>query len=111
MDECRTLIPNITLQNNVDDVWIWHLNLDGLFSLKEACEIISNFEEIINSPLVNITSNSLVPTNNISLFVWRLLLDRLPTKYSLICIGMQILAPPLFLARQNFNESANHLFF
>lgn len=110
MDECRTLIPNITLQNSVDDVWIWHLNLDGLFSVKEACEIISNFEEIINSPLFKITSKSLVPTN-ISLFAWRLLLDCLPTKYSLIFIRMQILAPPLFLARQNFKESANHLLF
>lgn len=77
MDECRTLLPNITLQNNVEGVWIWDLNLDGLFSVKEACEIIFNFEEITNSSLHNITSNSQVPMK-ISLFAWRLLLDRLP---------------------------------
>jgi len=52
VEECKILLPNISLQDNMKDAWIWDRNSDGMYSTKEAYDLISNFEDITDSHLI-----------------------------------------------------------
>lgn len=53
-------VGNISMQGNMEDMWIWDLNWDGMFSVKEVYVTISNFEAIANSPLYDVTWTNLI---------------------------------------------------
>ena len=83
VEECEILLTNISLHIILRIYTrIWDLNLDGISSVKEAYEWISNFEYLTHSLLYNVIWNNLVPLR-IFLFDWRLLHKRLPTKDNL----------------------------
>jgi len=45
------LFYNISLHDNMEDIWNWDLKLYGMYSVKEAYKLISNFEDLADSPL------------------------------------------------------------
>jgi len=54
VDECKVLLSNISLKDNVEDACVWDLNSDGMYSAKEAYELISNFKDITYSLLYKV---------------------------------------------------------
>ena len=43
VEECKVLLFNISLLDDMEDTWIWEFNLDGVYSVKEVDVLISNF--------------------------------------------------------------------
>ena len=39
--ECRTLLSNVLLQPNVIDIWQWHPELEGCYSVRSGYEILT----------------------------------------------------------------------
>ena len=59
MQECKALLPNICLQDSMHDIWIWDYYHDNMLLVK-LYDLISNFEEVVDSPTCKITWNLLV---------------------------------------------------
>jgi hypothetical protein len=79
VEECKVLLSNISLLDNMEDTWIWEFNLDDMYSVKEVDVLISNFDVVAGSPLYKVIWNSLVLLK-ILMFTWRLLRNCLPFK-------------------------------
>ncbi|GAU13344.1 hypothetical protein TSUD_42980 [Trifolium subterraneum] len=82
LGECQTLLFNLSLQDHSSDRWLWQPDLDDGYSV----------------PL------------KVSIFAWRLMLDRLPTKANLVIRGILPEAEHLCVSRCGAVESAQHLF-
>lgn len=72
-----------------EDKWVWSLNDSESFSVKSLCVAIQN--KLLNNHISvpNFTWNSWVP-RKVNICVWRLALDRLPTRSNLIRRGIQL---------------------
>lgn len=89
MEECKVLLSNISLLDNMDDTWIWEFNIDGMYLVKEIDVLISNFDVVAGSPLYKVIWNSLVLLK-ILMFTWRISLrNRLPFRDNLYQREMQ----------------------
>lgn len=44
MKECRTLLSNLTLQGNVEYIWVWNPYFADMCFIKEVCVLLSNFK-------------------------------------------------------------------
>jgi len=107
--ECSLLLHNIVLQDSVTDKWRWLLNPIHGYSVRDTYRFITNDGVQIDRSLVNDVWHRFIPAK-VSLFVWRLLRNRLPTRDNLV--RRNILQPPLSLCPFGCNEpeSARHLF-
>ena len=81
--ECSILLHNIVLQENIHDVWRWSLDPVHDYSVWEAYSFLTNFGELmVRNQVDNIWYNNI--PSKVSLFVWRHLRNRLPTKDNLV---------------------------
>jgi len=76
--ECTLLLHNVVLQVNVSDKWRWLLDHVHGYTIREAYRFITSGEQVDRS-LVYDVWHWYIPAN-VSLFVWRLLRNRLPTR-------------------------------
>ncbi|GJV89970.1 RNA-directed DNA polymerase, eukaryota, reverse transcriptase zinc-binding domain protein [Tanacetum coccineum] len=92
--------------NEVEDTCVWSLGTDGTFSIKDArCIINSN---ILLSLAPSTVWDKNIP-RKVNIFIWRLILDRLPHKLNLSSRVIDIQA--IFCPSCNGNvESSNHIF-
>jgi len=81
--ECAAMSNNLVLQENVHDTWRWQLDPICGYSVKKSYRYITNSEMTLDRTLANDVWLKQIPSK-VSLLVWRLLRNRLPTKDNLL---------------------------
>ncbi|GJZ13640.1 RNA-directed DNA polymerase, eukaryota, reverse transcriptase zinc-binding domain protein [Tanacetum coccineum] len=104
--ELSQLLSSVVL-SSANDRWTWTLNGHGVFSVKSAREVIDK-HVLITSP--SPTRWSKVLPIKLNVFLWRMFLDKLPTRANLSNRGLGI---PYTLCPncEAGVETSNHLFF
>ncbi|GJW89447.1 RNA-directed DNA polymerase, eukaryota [Tanacetum coccineum] len=93
--------------SNMDDRWVWDLNGDGVFRVKDARNLLD--ETFLPKDDVPTRWIKCVPIK-VNIFAWKVFLDRLPTRSNLSRRGVAIAS----LSCPNCNaesEDTAHLFF
>ncbi|GKV44689.1 hypothetical protein SLEP1_g51849 [Rubroshorea leprosula] len=109
--ELLNQIHDITIERGKKDLWEWQHNKDGRYTTKSAYKALSDGNGVEQPRRVSqMVWNSLIPTK-ISIFVWQLLQNKIPTRSNLFKRG--ILKNPeeckcIFYGVEN--EDSNHLF-
>ncbi|GJZ60788.1 RNA-directed DNA polymerase, eukaryota, reverse transcriptase zinc-binding domain protein [Tanacetum coccineum] len=86
-----------------EDTCVWNLGSNGTFTVKDARNIIDQ------KTLPSTSWDKIIP-RKVNIFMWRLLLDRLPHMLNISLRGMDI--PAISCSSCNANvESTNHIFF
>ncbi|GJR02100.1 RNA-directed DNA polymerase, eukaryota [Tanacetum coccineum] len=86
---------------------VWSLGSNGTFTVTEARNLID--QKMLPSLAPSTTWGKNIPCK-VNIFMWRLLLDRIPHRLNLSLRGMDIPAIYCFLCNGNV-ESATHIFF
>jgi len=81
--ECVALLNNIILQVNIKDTWRWLIGPTHGYSVRGAYRFLTSADEPTNGVVFNNVWHKLVPSK-VSIFVWRLLQNRIPTKLNLV---------------------------
>ena len=81
--ECSILLSNTVLQNNVHDVWRWLLDPIHSYSVRGAYHFLTTIAASLDMTMVDDIWHKYIPSK-VSVFVWRLLRNRLPTKDNLV---------------------------
>ena len=109
MRECSLLLCNIVLQDTVHDTWRWLSDPIHGYTVRGAYNFITTTEDMVDRSLVDDVWHKHVPLN-VSLFVWRLLRNRIPTKDNLAIRGVLPFTATLCACGCECNESVSHLF-
>jgi len=109
LEDCRTLLLDVSLQNNFLDQCLWLPDPAGGYSVRGAYHLLTTKD----IPLAN-SAAELIGHNQLSLkvfvFVWRLLRDRLPTKSNLISRSVISSQASSCVSGCDLEETAQHLF-
>jgi len=107
--ECSALLHNLVLQENVHDTWRWQLDPIRGYSVKGVYRYITNSEIMLDTTLEDDVWLKHIPSK-VSLLVWRLLQNRLPTKDNLLRRGVTTGGALTCVAGCEASETALHLF-
>jgi len=77
--ECSVMLLNVVLHDIVHDTWRWLLDHIHGYSVRGAYHFLTTSGSTVDRHLVDDVWHKLIPSK-VSVFVWRLLRDRLPTK-------------------------------
>ncbi|GAU19616.1 hypothetical protein TSUD_383110 [Trifolium subterraneum] len=103
-------LSNVSLQTGVPDSWVWQLHNSGCYSVKSAYSYLTASEVRLNENFDKFLWLRSVPLK-VNIFVWRLFLDRLPTKSNLLRRG-SLGAENVYCSTMcGTTEDLNHLFF
>jgi len=107
--ECSVLLSNVVLQENIQDHWRWVLDPIHGYSVSGTYRYLSSAAEPMATSAFNDVWDKLVPVK-VSIFVWQLLQDRIPTRANLV--RRLVLQPNLNLCAAGCDsvETTNHLF-
>lgn len=81
--ECATLLSDIVLQDTILDRWRWGLDPTIGYSVKGTYQYLTSSDSTVEQRNSNMVWLKHVPVK-VSVFVWRLFRNRLPTKDNLI---------------------------
>ena len=104
--QLNLLMDSVTLSPS-EDRWIWDINGDGDFCVKEARRLLDDF--FLPKSEIPTRWVKLVPVK-INVFAWRVWLDRLPTRMNLIRRNVQV-ASSLCPVCLHDHEDISHLMF
>lgn len=109
--ECRVLLHEIVLRTHLSDQWKWQPDLVRGYSVRGVCELLTSQDSISFGTTATLIWHRQVSLN-VSIFVWRLVRDRLPSKSNLVAC---IIIPSPSDAQYCMTgcggvESAQHLF-
>jgi hypothetical protein len=107
--ECSLLLCNIVLQDTVHDTWRWLPDPIHGYTVRGAYHFITTTEDMVDRSLVDNVWHKHVPLK-VSLFVWRLLRNRIPTKDNLAIRGVLPCTDTSRAFGCECNESVSHLF-
>ncbi|KAK2367069.1 hypothetical protein QL285_065630 [Trifolium repens] len=109
LGECQALLFTVTLQVGSLDRWQWRTDPISGYSVRDAYQVLTAQDMTVIGEAEDLIWHRQVPLK-VSIFAWRLLRDRLPTKANLVSRG--ILAPDLHycVAGCGIIETAQHLF-
>ncbi|GJX61782.1 RNA-directed DNA polymerase, eukaryota [Tanacetum coccineum] len=93
--------------STVGDICIWSLANDDIFSVKEARQVI---DDKVLPFLATSTSWDKILPRKVNIFMWRLMLDRLPYHLNLLSCGIDIQSISCPSCNGNV-ESSNHIIF
>ena len=85
--ECRLLLSDVSLQPLSFDVWQWLSDLSEGYSVRGVYDMLTNQETSQVLQNVDLIWHKQVPLK-VSIFAWRLIRDRLPTKSNLAYSGI-----------------------
>ncbi|WJX73507.1 hypothetical protein P8452_57279 [Trifolium repens] len=85
--ECQTLLLPFTLQAQSPDVWRWQPDPDTGYSVRSAYQLLTSHVSFPLGEAEDLVWHKQVPLK-VSIFAWRLLRDRLPTKANLVARGI-----------------------
>jgi len=83
LGECRILLHNFSLQHNFIDRWQWRLDPSGGYSVRGLYQLLTTQEMHISDATSDLIWHKQVPLK-VSIFSWRLLQNRLPSKDNLV---------------------------
>jgi len=83
LEECRTLLLDVSLYANVSNRWIWLPNPYKGYSVRGSYHMLTTKDIPHTDPATSLIWHNQVPLK-VSIFAWRLLRDRLPTKSNLV---------------------------
>jgi hypothetical protein len=104
--ECCAALDFIILQDAIPDSWRWLSDPNTGNSVSRAYHLLTHIVSFAHN---DVTWNTIAPLK-VSLFAWRLLNNRLPTKDNLIRRGMTHLDSILCTSGCGVAETSNHLF-
>jgi hypothetical protein len=107
--ECYLLVHNVVLQENVSDTWRWLLDPVHGYTVREAYRYITSNGVHVDRSTVDDVWHKLIPSK-VSLFVWRLLRNRLPTKDNLVRRRVLQISESACVSGCGVTETASHLF-
>jgi hypothetical protein len=100
LEECRTLLFDVSLHANVSDRWVWLPEPSEGYSVRGSYHLL--------------TTTSLIWHNQVPLkvfiFAWRLLHDRLPTMSNLVHRRVISSEASLCVSECGLVETSHHLF-
>lgn len=108
MRECTFLLLNIVLQAHIHDRWKW-LDPSQGYSVCGAYQFLTSANAPLDQERTDNVWHNLIPLK-VSLFVWRLLRNRLATRDNLV--RQRVISDELIMcpAGCGFREEADHLF-
>ena len=107
--ECSVLLSNTVLQENVNDAWRWLLDPIQGYTVKGAYRFLTTSGETLDRTLVDDVWHKHIPSK-VSLFVWRLFRNRLPTKDNLVRRHVILPTETACISGCGGLETATHLF-
>ncbi|GAU20544.1 hypothetical protein TSUD_131020 [Trifolium subterraneum] len=107
---CIARLANVSLQVGVPDSWVCQLHNSGCYSVKTTYSYLTASETRLNENFDKFLWLRSVPLK-VNIFVWRLFLDRLPTKTNLLRRGSLDAANVYCPTLCGKTEDLNHLFF
>ncbi|XP_039685099.1 uncharacterized protein [Medicago truncatula] len=107
--ECCALLLNIVLQDNVCDTWRWLLDPVNGYSVRESYRYLTLSGVNTDRNMVDDVWHKHIPSK-VSLMVWRLFRNRLPTRDNLIRRGTLHLDASTCVTGCGASETALHLF-
>jgi len=107
--ECCVLLNNFVLLDNVNDKWRWLLDPVNGYSVKVFYRHITSTGHISDMSLVDDVWHKHIPSK-VSVLVWRLLRNRLPTKDNLVHRGVLLSTNAACVGGCDDFESDTHLF-
>jgi hypothetical protein len=81
--ECRNFINGFVLQSDIPDRWQWDPDIVGGYTVRGAYQILTMRALPSVDGVGDLVWHKQVPLK-VSIFAWRLLQDRLPTKINLV---------------------------
>jgi len=109
VEECRALLFDFVLVPNVSDTWEWLPDTAEGYSVRGAYDLLTNGDDTHFGLPLELVWHKHVPLK-VSVFAWRLLRDRLPTKANLAIRGVISVEDSLCVAGCGHVETADHLF-
>ena len=109
MEERRDLLLTVTLQVSSSDRWIWLPDQSGGYTVRGVYDLLTSQEQPLLQQNLELIWHKQVPLK-VSIFVWRMLRDRLPTKENLANLGIISMKAWLCRAGCGQVEDLNHLF-
>ncbi|CAJ2670838.1 unnamed protein product [Trifolium pratense] len=109
LGECQSLLLTLFLQDHVPDRWQWQSDLDDVYTVRGAYQLLTTQDAIILDDASGLIWHRQVPLK-VSICVWRLLRDRLPTKANLVTRGILSEAAHHCVSGCGEVETAQHLF-
>jgi hypothetical protein len=107
--ECSLLLHNISLQDTIIDKWRWSLDPIHGYTVKGAYTFLTSNGVMVDRSNVDDVWHKHIPSK-VSLLVWRLLRNRIPTKDNLEHQGVLSFADTSCVYGCASSESAEHLF-
>ena len=107
--ECSLLLHNIILQDTGSDKWRWLLDPIHGYTVKEAYSFLTITGDMVDRSNVDDVWHKHIPSK-VSLLVWRLFRNRIPTKDNLANRGVLLFTDMSCAFGCGSNESVGHLF-
>jgi len=107
--ECRHLLNGIVLQSDVSDRRQWDPNIAGGYTVRGVYQILTTQTSLSADALGDMVWHKQVPLK-VSIFMWRLLQDRLTTKTNLMRRNILHQEVVRCVAGCEIDESMSHLF-
>ncbi|CAJ2645018.1 unnamed protein product [Trifolium pratense] len=109
LGECQSLLSVIYLQVQSSDRWQWQPDPDTGYTVRGAYQLLTTMDSIIVDDAEHLIWHPQVPLK-VSIFAWRLLRDRLPTKSNLVTRGILSSAAHHCVSGCGAAKSTHHLF-
>ncbi|XP_024630112.2 uncharacterized protein [Medicago truncatula] len=109
LEELRALLLDVSLLPNVSDRWLWLPDPSGGYAVRGAYDLLTEGANPLIEDALDLVWHHQVPLK-VSIFAWRLLRDRLPTKANLAARGVLNSEATLCDTRCGHVETAEHLF-
>ncbi|CAJ2662242.1 unnamed protein product [Trifolium pratense] len=109
LGECQSLLLTISLQALSLDRWQWRLDPDAGYTVRGAYQVLISHVLVTMDAADNLVWHPQVPLK-VSIFAWRLLRDRLPTRVNLVTRRVLSSTASTCVFGCHEAESAHHLF-
>ena len=109
LGDCCLLLNNFVVQTDVSDRWQWLPDTVGGYTVRGAYQLLTYQSAPMIDAAGELVWHKQVPLK-VSILAWRLLQDRMPTKFNLFKRRMLQQADVTCVAGCGFDESATHLF-
>ena len=107
--ECRALLLDVSLNSNVSDSWVWLPDPSHGYTVRGAYSLLTSQVPRVDDTALDLVWHKQVPLK-VSVFAWRLVRDRLPTKTNLVARRVLSADRSLCVAGCGHPETAQHLF-
>ncbi|GAU27449.1 hypothetical protein TSUD_161350 [Trifolium subterraneum] len=109
LGECQSLFANLSLQTHSSDRWQWQPDPDAGYTVRSAYQLLTSHTVDTTDEATHLIWHSQVPLK-VSVFAWRLLRDRLPTKANLVTPCILSPTAHFCVSGCGATETAHHLF-